>query len=98
MASDQLRKEQVSDPQADSAAAPGVSSSLAQKVDSALKSLDQTSQAILNLRYGIDTGMAQPPAIVASALDIPEVKVEDLEANALRALMGYGPKAPKRNQ
>ena len=62
-------------------------------VSSCLAKLNHMSQAVLNELFGLEDGVARTVKEVANDLGRPPGEVLEIEADALRSLMGYGPLA-----
>jgi hypothetical protein len=61
-----------------------------------LKRLDVTSQFIIQSVFGIFGGSGSSAQKVAREENVSHATISGLQADALRALMGYGPKAKDR--
>ena len=64
-----------------------------QRLRSALKRLDLTSQFIIQSIFGVFGCTQHSANDVAQEEKVSPETIEGLQADALRALMGYGPKA-----
>jgi DNA-directed RNA polymerase sigma subunit (sigma70/sigma32) len=60
----------------------------------ALENLDQSTLRLLVRRFGLDGNPAMPQEELAKQLGLPIESVIELEAEALRALVGYGKYPP----
>jgi DNA-directed RNA polymerase sigma subunit (sigma70/sigma32) len=65
-----------------------------ERLKSALKHLDVTSQFIIQSIFGIFGCSSSSTQKVAKEENVSAETIAGLQADALRALMGYGPKAP----
>lgn len=72
----------------------GEQSRIEARLRSALKRLDLTSQFIVQSLFGILGCPSLTSSKVAQREEVSTETIEGLQADALRALMGYGPKAP----
>lgn len=74
----------------------GEQSRLEARLRSALKRLDVTSQFIVQSIFGVLGCPGLSAQKVAQREEVSKETIEGLQADALRALMGYGSKAPAR--
>ena len=65
-----------------------------ERLKTALKHLDVTSQFIIQSIFGIFGCNSSSAQEVAKDENVSAETITGLQADALRALMGYGPKAP----
>lgn len=65
-----------------------------ERLKTALKHLDVTSQFIIQSIFGIFGCHSSSAQKVAKDENVSAETIAGLQADALRALMGYGPKAP----
>ena len=65
-----------------------------ERLKTALKHLDVTSQFIIQSIFGIFGCHSSSTQKVAKEENVSDETIAGLQADALRALMGYGPKAP----
>ena len=75
----------------------GEQSRIEAKLRSALKRLDVTSQFIVQSIFGVLGCQGLSCQKVAQREEVSQETIEGLQADALRALMGYGSKAPARD-
>lgn len=64
-----------------------------QRIRAAIRRLDLTSQFIVQSLFGVLGCNSQTSVRVAKDEEVSEATIDHLQADALRALMGYGPKA-----
>lgn len=69
-------------------------SKIEERLRSALKRLDVTSQFLIQSLFGILGCSGRSCQKVAQREEVSPQTIEGLQADALRALMGYGPKSP----
>ena len=74
---------------------PTDQSKIEERLRSALKRLDLTSQFLIQSLFGILGCNGKSSQKVAQHEEVSKETIEGLQADALRALMGYGPKSPK---
>ena len=72
-------------------------SKLEERLKAALRRLDVTSQFIVQSIYGILGCPSRTTQKVAQCEKVSQETISGLQADALRALMGYGPKAHKED-